>query len=496
MPRFAALGKALTVDTLVVGGGLTGITTAYLLKKAGRKVALIERHRLAQVDTGNTTAHLTCVTDTRLSELVKHFGRDHAQAAWDAGNAAIDQIEEIVRTEKIACEFQRVPGFLHAAIDGNTDDARALKRDAALAHEMGFRAEFVSRVPLVERPGVRFANQAKFHPLMYLAKLVARVNGGGSHVFERTEAKEFEDGGRGNPIRVTANGRTITCGSVVIATHVPLTGLTGLPAAMAFQTKLALYTSYAVGAMLPRDAAPEACFWDTGDPYFYLRIDSRRGGQYAVFGGLDHKTGQERASPSIFDQLERTLCRVLPAARVDRRWSGQVIDTHDGLPYIGETAPNQFAATGYCGNGMTFGTLAGMMIRDAIVGRKNPWAELFSPNRKKIRGGAWNYIKENADYPYYMIKDRLTASEGGSLRSLKRGQGKILTIDGKRVAAYRNEAGKATLLSPVCTHLGCIVHWNEAETGWDCPCHGSRFSCTGKVIAGPAESPLKPIESD
>ncbi len=493
LPRFDRLSKPMTVDVLVIGGGITGITTAYLLKRAGVKVALIERDRMAQVDTGNTTAHLTCVTDTRLGDLVKHFGRDHAQAAWDAGRAAIDQIQEIVVSENIACEFRRVPGFLHAAINGKKNETRDLKRDAELANQLGFPADFVARVPLFGRPGVRFANQAKFHPLKYLAELVSRVKGRGSFVFENTEAREFEDGGRGNPIRVTANGQTITCGSVVIATHVPLTGLTGLPTATMFQTKLAPYTSYAIGAKIPRDAAPEASFWDTSDPYYYLRIDQRRGGLYAIFGGLDHKTGQKAHTPTIFTQLERILRGVLPAAKVDRRWSGQVIETHDGLPFIGETAERQYAATGFAGNGMTFGTLSAMMFRDAIVGRKNPWAGLFSPQRKKLRGATWNYIKENAEYPYYLVKDRMTASEGTSLRVLQRGQGKILRIDGKRVAAYRSPEGRTTLLSPVCTHMGCIVHWNEAEASWDCPCHGSRFMPTGQVIAGPAESPLEPI---
>ena len=210
-----------------------------------------------------------------------------------------------------------------------------------------------------------------------------------------------------------------------------------------------------------------------------------------MFGGLDHKTGQASRTSARFAELEKTLRRYLPAARVKHRWSGQVIESHDGLPLIGETAERQFVATGFSGNGITFGTLAAMMIRDALTGRKNPWRALFAPDRKQLRGGVWNYLSENLEYPYYMVKDRLAASEGKSLRSLKRGQGKILKIAGERVAAYRDAAGKATLLSPVCTHLGCIVHWNEAERSWDCPCHGSRFSATGALIAGPAESALE-----
>ena len=494
MPRFSPLRGPLKVDVLVVGGGMTGITTAYLLKKAGRKVALIERDHCAQLDTGNTTAHLTCVTDLRPHQLVKTLGRDHAQAVWDAGQAAIDQIQEIIEAEKISCEFSRIPGYIHASINSDNDETKDMKRDAELASELGFPADFVSEVPVFGRQGIRVANQAKFHPLMYLAELVTRIPGGGSHVFERTEAGEFERGGQGDSVRVKANDRIITCDSVVIATDVPLAGLSDVASAALLQTKLAGYTSYVIGAKLPVKAAPEALFWDTSQPYYYLRIDRRPRGHYAVFGGLDHKTGQAAKTSDFFAELEQTLHRFLPEAKVDCRWSGQVIESHDGLPLIGQTAERQFVATGFSGNGITFGTLSAMMIRDAIVGCKNPWRDLFDPNRKQTREGIWNYLTENIEYPYYMMKDRLLASEGKSLRSLKRGQGKILKLDGQRVAAYRDADGQATKLSAVCTHLGCIVHWNEAETSWDCPCHGARFDVTGKVIAGPAESPLERVE--
>ncbi len=493
IPRFAPLRKSLKVDALVVGGGMTGITAAYLLKKAGRKVALVERDRCAYGNTGNTTAHLTCVTDLRLHQLVKTFGRDHAQAVWDAGLAAIDQIHDIIKTENISCEFTRIPGYVHARLNSAKDETEDLKRDVKIADELGIQAEYVPSVPVFARPGICFANQAKFHPFMYLAELVTRIPGKGSHVFERTEALEFDAEGDDGPVRVTANRHTITCDAVVIATDVPLTGLSDAASAASLQSKLTPYTSYVIGATLPGKVAPEASFWDTSEPYYYLRIDRRRRGQYIVFGGLDHKTGQVEHTDGLFDELETTLHRFLPDAKIDRRWSGQVTESHDGLPLIGETAKRQYVATGFSGNGITFGTLSGMMICDAVKGRKNPWRELFDPQRTQVRGGMWNYITENLEYPYYMIKDRLLASEGKSLKSLKRGQGKILKLDGDRVAAYRDAQGEVQRLSAVCTHLGCIVHWNEAETSWDCPCHGSRFDVTGKVIAGPAESPLEPI---
>ena len=231
IPRFAPLRKSLNVDVLVIGGGMTGITAAYLLKKSGRKVALVERDRCASGNTGNTTAHLTCVTDLRLHQLVKTFGRDHALAVWDGGLAAIDQIHDIIKAEKIACEFTRIPGYLHARLNSDKDETAELKRDVEIAGELGIQADYVPSVPVFARPGICFANQAKFHPFMYLAELVTRIPGKGSHVFERTEAIEFDGGVDGGPVRVMANRHTITCNAVLIATDVPLTGLSGAASA-------------------------------------------------------------------------------------------------------------------------------------------------------------------------------------------------------------------------------------------------------------------------
>ena len=280
----------------------------------------------------------------------------------------------------------------------------------------------------------------------------------------------------------------------MIATHTPLTGNAGLFSALALQTKLYLYTSYVVAGRLPAGAAPEALFWDTGDPYHYLRINHHRGFDLAIFGGEDHKTGQENDPVARYRALEADARALMPDLEITHRWSGQVVETNDGLPFIGETGTNQFASTGYAGNGMTFGTLSGMMARDFVTGQKNPWQELFDVGRTKVRGGAWDYLKENVDYPYYLLREWLSGPDATSLRALKRGAGLILDLKGQTVAAYRSPQGKVSLVSPVCTHLGCRVAWNSAEHTWDCPCHGSRFEPTGEVLAGPAESPLEPVK--
>ncbi|HEU6448258.1 MAG TPA: FAD-dependent oxidoreductase [Verrucomicrobiae bacterium] len=487
LPRFDSISKDIEVDVVIIGGGLTGITAAHLLKKSGARVALLERERCAGGDTGRTTAHLTYVTDTRLNELVKTFGRDGAKAFWEAGIAAIDQIYEIAKTESLNCEFQWVPGFLHASLKGESEKDRAsLELDAQLAQELGFDAKFVERVPYANRCGVRFENQAKFHPLKYLAPLLQKIPGDGSYVFENTEAHQIED----DPLTVHAGNYKIRCQYLIIATHTPLLGKTNLFKGTLFQSKLMLYTSYVFGAKLPRGQLPEALFWDTTDPYFYLRVDRHDDFDYAIFGGEDSKTGQEENTEFNFTKLEARLKQFLPQAEIVNRWLGQVVETNDGLPFIGESAGKQFIATGFCGNGFTLGTLAAVMARDRFLGRKNPWFDLFNVTRKKFHGGTWRYLSENLDYPFYMLRDRLAKAESESLDDLKPGQGKIIKLDGKKVAAHRDENGKVILRSPVCTHLGCIVRWNDADNTWDCPCHGSRFKPAGEVYSGPAESPL------
>ncbi|HEY4256832.1 MAG TPA: FAD-dependent oxidoreductase [Candidatus Udaeobacter sp.] len=485
--KFPKLERNVTVDVAVVGAGITGITTAYLLKKAGSTVALIDRERVASIDTGHTTAHLTFVTDVELQRLANNFGEDHAQAAWDSGAAAIDEIERIVSEEEIECKFTRVPAFLHVRVDrSSTKEVSSLKKEADLAAKRGFDAAYLTAVPYFNVPGVRFSNQAKFHPRKYLRSLVAKIPGNGSHVFEKSAASEFDAKKR----RVKVNRNWISFDRVMIATNNPLVGFSSIANATLLQTKLFLYTSYALGARLPSDTIPEGLFWDTREPYDYLRIDRHRRFDYLVYGGEDHKTGQKNKTQKAYARLWGRLKKIIPAAHVDHRWSGQIISTPDELPYIGENAEGQFIATGFCGNGMTFATVAAMMARDWIAGRKNPWADLFAVDRKKIKGAAWNYLRENKDYPYYMIKDRLARPEATSVRRLKRGDGMVVGSRGKKIAAYRDRKGKLHRLSPVCTHLGCLIRWNHAESTWDCPCHGSRFKPSGEVIAGPAEEPL------
>ena len=494
LPQFAALDRDLSVDAVVVGAGITGATTAWLLREAGCSVALIERDRAGQADTGHTTAHLTCVTDARLSELVRDFGEDGARAIWDGGAAAIERIFSIAGQLGIDCNLRRVPGYLHVPIDAAGRGARrneveSLREDAHLAARFGFDAAFVPRVPHLGVPGVRFGNQATFDPGRYLAALLRALSDRGCHIFEQTALESIEQ----DPRRViVAGGHVIRCGFVVIATHNPQAGSMGALRAGLFQTKLSLYTTYVLGARVPPGTLTDALFWDTSDPYEYLRVEPREDHQLVIFGGADAKTAQDN-DEHAFEKLESRLQARLPGAEVTRRWLGQVIETDDSLPFIGEQAPGEFVATGFAGNGFTFGTLAAMMACDAHLGRQSPWSELLRVERKPFHGGLWRYVRENLDYPRYLLGDRLGAHEK-ELAAVPFGEGRIVSLPEGACAVYRGEDGHFRIHSAVCTHMKCLVRWNGAAGTWDCPCHGSRFNTDGAVIAGPAQRPLPVVK--
>jgi glycine/D-amino acid oxidase-like deaminating enzyme/nitrite reductase/ring-hydroxylating ferredoxin subunit len=493
LPSFGKLDRDIEVDVAVVGGGITGLTAAYLLAREGKRVALLERNQLTTAESGHTTAHLTAMFDLTLQELAKEFGKDTARAVWDAGNAAISQIQLITQTEKVACELRRVPGYLVAALFKDpVSEADFLRKEAELGMELGFDTFYQDSVPGLHLPGVRIPNQAKFHVRQYLAGVARAAVRHGAQIFENSEASEF----RKDPRTVMANGCRVRCEHVVIATHALTSGFVDPLSKNLLQTKIAGYNTYAVGASLPKGRLPEAMYWDTNDPYYYLRIDRKDEHDYLIWGGEDHKTGMPEGDENAhFARLEAALRRVLPEAVPDRRWSGQVLESVDGLPYIGCETDGQFLATAYAGNGMTFGTLAGMMARDWVMGFRNPWSGLFAHSRTKVTAtSVWEYLSENKDYPMCLIKDHLFGAEVKSIDEVPAGEGRIAKIGGKKVAVYRKPDGEVFRLSPVCPHLGCIVSWNPAAQTWDCPCHGSRFMATGEVMTGPAESGLRDAE--
>jgi glycine/D-amino acid oxidase-like deaminating enzyme/nitrite reductase/ring-hydroxylating ferredoxin subunit len=483
-PSFGPLREGQHVDVAIIGAGITGLTAAMLLKQRGKRVAVIEKERIVSGETGNTTAHITEAIDARYHFVARTFSKDAARVVAQASRASIEQIASFVQQYNIECAFKRLPGYLYTERRG---DVAELKKEAIAAAEAGVAAKFTESVPLpfATRGGVMFENQAQFHPRRYLFGLVPHIQGDGSFIFDNTHVTDIKEG---EPCVVETSHGTITADLVFEATNVPIAGFISL------NLKDAAYRTYALACPWEGEN-PDGLFWDTDEPYHYTRWQETDQGKFLIVGGADHKVGQEKDTESCFADLEKYTAEKFGKRTTAFRWSGQVIDPVDGLPYIGQ-AGKMFVSTGYAGQGMTFGTVGGMIVADLITGRENPWADLFNANRIKARGAIKDFVTENVDFPKHIIKDRILRLDVETKRTVdvKPGEGKIASIAGQKVALFRAENGTLQAVSPICTHMRCDVHFNNAEKTWDCPCHGSRFKTDGAVLNGPAKEPLEKLE--
>ena len=478
--RFPVLSGDLTVDVAVVGGGVAGLTAAWLLRRAGKKVVVLEMNRLLSGQTGQTTAHLTELLDTPYSTLRSDFGEKGARMAAASSREAIEKIAGLIHELGVECGFQRVPMYRYAETDTQWSE---LEKEVVAAREAGLEARLTREVPLPYpvKGALRLDNQALFHPRAYLLAMAERLEKEGCPLFEETRVVEVHDG---TPCRVVTDRGTVLATDVVEATTTPLNRVF-------LHTKLYPYRTYAVAG--PLEGPLEAgLYYDSQEPYHYIRPQRIDGMNYLIVGGEDHKVGSEQETEEHFAALEAYTRRLFPVTRLTHRWSGQVIEPADGLAYIGRNSLSRhtWVATGFSGTGITWGTLSAMILSDLLLGRESPYAALYDATRVKVRAGAKDFIQENADVAFRFVADRLSRPDGHALSEVAPGEGKILEVDGQKVAVYREQGGACHAVSPVCTHLGCHVHWNTAERSWDCPCHGARYSPTGKVLNGPAVKDL------
>src|ERR687891_1711202 len=504
------------VDVIIVGGGIAGMTTAYLLSKSGKKVVVIEDGYIGSGETGRTTAHITHALDDRYYNLEQKHGLDGARSAANSHTAAINLIESTVKEENIDCDFERLDGFLFL---DPTDTKESLDKELEATHKAGINTtEIVEKAPLQSfntGPCIRFPNQAQFQPLKYLRGLYHAIIRNEGQIFTETHAQEVNSDG----IK-TLNDHTVKAKSIVVATNAPIIDKTSK-----IYDKQDAFRTYVIGARIKKGAIPTALYWDTGNqnsenlvaPYHYVRIQKRDNNEdnddknydLLIIGGEDHQTGNFSSDDDIekrYSRLESWAKDRFPIEAIEYRWSGQVMEPQDSIAFIGhnpgDNRNNIYIATGDSGNGITHGTIAGILLTDLILGKSNPWTALYDPSRKPRKvPGAKSEVGETqsqeAEKPTDQDKqknDKRSSSKSEekitSLENLKERQG--IVLEEEKIAAYKDPTGQLHTYSAVCIHLGCTVTWNNSEKSFDCPCHGSRFSAnSGNVINGPANSGIE-----
>ena len=481
-----SLNESIETEVCIIGGGISGLTTAYLLSKAGRRVVVIDDGAIGGGETSRTTAHLANALDDRIYRIEEWHGADKAKLAVESHGEAISQIERIAADENIDCDFERVDGYLIEAETGGEDD---LQKELEAAHRVGFAGvEFVERAPLKDFDSgrcLRFPRQAQFHVLKYLNGLAKAVERNGGVLFSNAHAVEWT-GGDAPEVKLE-NEQTIRAKQIVLATNYPLMSK--------MFAKLPAYRTYAIGARIPKDSVEKCLVWDNDDPYVYVRTQPETDFDVLIVGGEDHRVGQAEDFDARFGRLVQWTQKRFPeATEILYRWSGQFFETHDGLAFIGRyssSEPNVFLITGDSGMGMTHGTIGGMLVSDLISGRENVLEKVYDPSRiatQSITEAVPEILSSTVPYV-----DWVTGGDVSSADEIKNGSGAIISHGTTKIAAYRDDDGKLHQRSAVCTHLGCIVRFNSLEKTWDCPCHGSRFGTDGRVINSPAIAPLAEV---
>ncbi|MEO6149592.1 MAG: FAD-dependent oxidoreductase [Mucilaginibacter sp.] len=470
-------------DVLIIGGGITGITTALLLQQQGKSVVLAEAKSIGYGTTGGTSAHLNNFFDATYPEVDSNFGEDASKLLAKAGNEAMDMVAGFVKKYNIDCDHEYKDAFLYSENEDETkdlDDILTSSKNAGIdvtpAKENGLTIPF--------EKSILFKKQAQFHPLKYISKLAEEFVNAGGVILENTFICHTKKEG---DVHIAISGDLqLKAFNLIYATHLP-------PGINVLNFTCAPYRSYVLSVTLQDNNYPDCLAYDMKEPYHYFRTHIIDGKNHLLVGGEDHKTGHDDPEKA-FENLEAYVRQYYKVASVDHKWSSQYYVPADGLPYIGQmplAANNTYIATGYNGNGMIFGTLAGRMLTDMINGKADPYEKLFSPSRIKPVAGFRDFVAENADVAWHFIADRFSAEAVSSLKSIEKDSGTIIKYKDQKLAVYKDEQGEIHALSPVCTHAGCIVNFNASEKTWDCPCHGGRFDIDGKVLTGP---PMKDLE--
>jgi hypothetical protein len=472
-------------DTVVIGAGITGITTAYLLQEAGKKCIVIEAANIAFGTTGGTTAHLNTFFDTTYDEVVANFGEDNARLLAQAGPEAIQLIRDNISKHQIDCGFEERAGYVFSVEEKQNKD---LEKLVEATQKVGLPMDFINDNPF-PIPYIKIAvieGQAQFHPVAYIKGLAEAFIKKGGIIIEQCRVTGITEA---EVLTVQTSSGDIKARHAVYATHIP-------PGVNILHFRNAPYRSYAMAIKLKDNKYPQALGYDMCDPYHYYRSQKTNGEEYLIAGGEDHKTGHEENTEKCFRNLEGYVRKYFDVDSIAYRWSSQYYIPTDGLPYIGHLPGNReniYCATGYNGNGMIFGTLAGSILTDLISDRENKYKELFAPARVKPVAGFVNFVKEAADVVGHFIGDKIATEKISEFADLAAGEAKVVKYDGHTLAIYKDEDHVIHAVNSACTHIKCTVGWNSVEKSWDCPCHGSRFSYDGTMLTAPARKDLEKI---
>lgn len=480
--NFSPLSNTVSVDVAIVGGGIAGLTAATLLKQAGKSVAVIESREIATGVSGHTTAKVTSLHQLVYADLIKELGEDKARIYAESNQAAVEQVAKFVDQGQIDCDFSRQSTYTFAETPENLPQVEA---EVEAATKLGLPASFVQKtsLPFPVAGAVKFDHQVQFHARKYLLHLAQGLLGEGGYVFEGTRVQTVEEG---NPCQVITDKGVVRAQDVLVTTNLPILDQ-GL-----FFAKTYPKRSYIVGARIDPAQAPEGMFIGSGKNYRSIRTTPYEDGLLLLVGGEGHKVGSVSDTQERFLKLEQYARDRFGVNEFEYHWSTQDMVSFDKLPYIGKLTPlnnHVYVATGFSLWGMSKGTLAGMLLTDLLLARANPWAGLYDATRA-TPFLTQEFFKESVDVATRWVGDRFKGTQIDSLSEVLPGEGRLVTLNGDKVAAYRDDQGAVHTVSAVCPHLACIVNWNAAEKSWDCPCHGSRFTYEGKIIQGPAVKDL------
>lgn len=490
-PRYLPLDQDIHTEVAIIGAGITGLTAALHLKMAGRRVVVVEANDVGAGTTGFTTAILDMTTDQPLKQLIDDFGDQTAAAIVHASRDAIDEIE--ARSNQFGdCDFVRLPSYEYTEVRREPSWVRE-QYESGLKLGLPVSTTDVIPLPFHVTHAVRTEQQGRVHSQRYLQRLAAEVHGDGCFIFEQTRVKPPVEG---QPLETEAgpggvHRALVHAKHIFLATHSPFLNVSQ------WDLRSHPYQSYVIGVRVDDDV-PDALFWDDAEPYHYIRRASSKEPDLLLIGGADHKTGQGGNEQDHYKDLEDYARERFKIRSIDYRWSAEFFEPVDGLPYVGRVPgwEHVYLATGYAGTGITLGTVAGKLIADLILERENPLAKPLEPGRLTVRQSAGTFVSENVNAAYHFVADRFAGERIDSLDQVAPGTGCLVTIKGQQRAVYRAANGVAHVLSPTCTHAGCIVNWNDAESTWDCPCHGGRYTAEGKRLYGPPPRDLaeEPIE--